>query len=112
MTFEWLPEQDGVLLLRASGEVDVVTTAGVHERVAELVRGATGLVLDLSAVTFFDSSGVTMVDRLARACRRAGAGCAVVAPPGTRGRRVLEVVGMAAGLVHDDLPAARAAAGA
>jgi anti-sigma B factor antagonist len=110
MTLEGLPvHANGVRVIRADGELDVVSVPPLLPGLAELVAGAAGVVLDLTAVSFFDSSGVRLVDRLARVARGAGAGFRVVAPPGTASRRVLEVVGMDP-LVDDDVPAAVTAA--
>jgi anti-anti-sigma factor len=73
--------------------------------VPDLVAGAPGVVLDLSAVTFFDSAGVRLVDRLARECGRARVRFAVVATPGTTPARVLDIVGFGPPLVTADLAA-------
>lgn len=96
MTIEVLPPQDGVRVVRLTGEVDVVSTRTPYEEL-----GPPGpLVLDLSDVSFFDSSGVRLVDRTARAL---GGALRVVAPRGGRARRVLDLVGYGSGLVADDL---------
>lgn len=111
MTVTALPDDDdGVRVLRGEGDLDVVDAPPLLPQAASLVAGARGVVLDLSAVTFFDSSAVRLVDRLAREASRAGAVYRVVAPPGGAARRVLELVGMAAGLADDDLATALAAA--
>ncbi|MCW2714815.1 MAG: anti-sigma factor antagonist [Frankiales bacterium] len=109
MTVEPLPQQGRVRVLRATGELDVMTSRSVLPALPEMVEGAAGVVLDVSAVTFFDSSGLRLVDRLARACGGQGAQLRVVAPPGTMARRVLEIAGMVAHLVEDDLASAVAA---
>lgn len=109
MTVEVLPDDAGVRVLRAQGELDIATVPAVLEASASLVAGATGVVLDLSDVTFFDSSGVRLVDRLSRDAARAGARYRLVAPSGSTARRVLELVGLAAALADEDLPTALAA---
>ena len=96
----------GVRLLHPVGELDLTTAPPLLEDVQALVRGASGLVVDLSDVTFFDSAGIRLVDRFARECDRAGATFRVVAPPGSRCRRLLELVGMAGSVTSDDLAAA------
>jgi anti-anti-sigma factor len=95
-------------VLAFSGDLDAVTVPEVLERVTGLVRGASGVVVDLREVSFLDSSGVRLLHRLAQACEQAGAGLRVVAPPASRSRRVLELVGMTL-RVDDDLGTARAA---
>ena len=97
---------EGVRLLHPTGDLDVTRAPALLEDVQALVRGATGLVVDLSDVTFFDSAGVRLVDRLARECDRAGAAFRIVAPPGSRCRRLLELVGMAGPMTSDDRTAA------
>ena len=106
MTVETLPDDDGVRVLRATGDIDVTIVPGVLPGVAAMVAGAAGVVLDLTEADFFDSSGVRLVDRLSRECGRAGAAFRVAAPPGTPGRRVLELVGLAALVADDDLASA------
>jgi anti-sigma B factor antagonist len=107
VTVQPLPDRgDGVRLLCAHGELDAVVAPSLLPDVPSLVASARGVVLDLSDVTFFDSSGVRLVDRLARECGRLEAPFQVVAPPGSACRRVLELVGMAADLARDDLTAA------
>jgi anti-anti-sigma factor len=107
VTVQPLPDRDdGVRLLCAQGELDIAVAPTLLPAVPALVESARGVVLDLSDVTFFDSSGIRLVDRLARECSRTSAPFRVVAPPGSVSRRVLELVGMAAELASDDLPTA------
>jgi anti-sigma B factor antagonist len=101
------PEDARVLRMR--GELDIAVAPDLLPRVPELVSGVPGLVLDLTAVTFFDSAGVRLVDRFARECGRDGIAFAVVAAPGTPPARVLEIVGFGPPLVATDLDAALAA---
>ncbi len=92
-----------VRVLRFRGELDVAVAPDLLPRVPDLVAGTPGLVLDLTAVTFFDSAGVRLVDRLARECGRAGVPFAVAATPGTPPSRVLDIVGFGPPLVRADL---------
>ena len=108
MTLEPQALLGGVRVLRADGELDVRTADELLPAVPTLVDGARAVVLDLTAVTFFDSSGCRLVDRLGRETSRRGAGFRVVAPPGGPSRRVLELVGMAEALADDSLDAALA----
>jgi len=95
-------------VLSISGELDVVSLPTVLERVPDLVAGAVSVVVDLCEVSFLDSSGVWFLHRLAHTCDQAGTGLRVVAPPGSRARRVLDIVGMTL-LVDDDTATAQAA---
>ncbi len=96
-------------VLRMRGDLDIAVAPELMPRVPELVAGVPGVVLDLSAVTFFDSAGVRLVDRFARECGRDGVAFAVVAVPGTPPARVLEIVGFGPPLVASDLGSALAA---
>ena len=106
MSVEPLFLDEGIEVLRASGELDVTVVPAVLPRVPGMVAEARGVVLDLTAVTFVDSSGLRLIDRLARACAGVDAAFRVVAPPGSAGRRLLDLVDMAEGLAVNDLPAA------
>lgn len=109
MTLQPMPADAGVRVLRAEGDLDARTVPPLLDALPGLVGAARGVVLDLSAVPFFDSSGVRLLDRLARECGGAGVPFRVVAPPATASRRVLDLVGLAALLADDDLPAALSA---
>jgi stage II sporulation protein AA (anti-sigma F factor antagonist) len=102
------PGDDGVVVLRASGDLDIATVPDLLSDAAALVEGARGVLLDLTDVTFMDSSGTRFIDRLTRECGDAGIELRVVAPPGTQCRRVLEIIGLAELLVVDDLDEGRA----
>jgi anti-sigma B factor antagonist len=93
----------GARVLRMRGELDIAVAPGLLPRVPDLVAGAPGVVLDLAGVTFLDSAGVRLVDRLARECGRVGVPFAVVATPGTTPARVLDLVGFGPPLVAADL---------
>ena len=99
-------DDEGVTVLRARGELDVAVVPALLPELPALVSAAEAVVLDLTAVTFFDSSGVRLVDRLARECARAQAPFRVVAPPRSASRQVLDVVGLSDALASDDLTAA------
>lgn len=106
MTVESVEGPAGITLLRMRGEVDIVSAGPLTDTATAATVGARAVVLDLSAVTFFDSAGVRLVDRLARACARNGAGFRVLAPTGGRARRILDLVGLGEVLACEDLDAA------
>ncbi|MEV6943954.1 STAS domain-containing protein [Streptomyces sp. NPDC051172] len=66
-------EQGDWTVLRVSGELDLVTSPVLRQRVHDVVAdGRHGLVLDLSEVFFCDSSGVGVLiaaRRLIRSCQ-------------------------------------------
>jgi len=77
-----------------SGEVDLVTAPALTDRLEEAIRETDGLfVLDLCAVTFFDSSGVHALLRTSALLGREDRRLVLVCPPG-HVRRVLELTGI------------------
>lgn len=105
MTVHVEDRPDGVRLLRAHGEIDLVAVEQLPE-LSELVRAGAPVVLDLSAVTFLDSAGVRLVHQVARACGRNRDAFCLVAAPGSRPRRVLDVLGLTEPHAEGDLPSA------
>lgn len=95
-----VPDEDGVRLLQAEGELDVVTAVRVGDELPGLLDGARSVVLDLTGVSFLDSAGVRLVDGLTRRCDRAQVAFALVAPAGGRARRALDLAGMGAPVVR------------
>lgn len=108
MTIQVLPDVDGVRVLNATGELDVVSVTPLLSELGGWVAGAGGIVLDLTDVTFFDSFGVHLVDALAREASTHGAAFRIVAPKGTVVHRVLEIVGLADEVLPDRAAAAAA----
>lgn len=96
----------GASVVVLGGEVDARVTPDVRFRLQDVVEQSRPVVLDLSEVSFFDSSGVRLVDLLARGCTAHGVGWRVVAPRGSAARRVLELVEMVGPEVVEDRAAA------
>ncbi|MGD9355389.1 MAG: STAS domain-containing protein [Chromatiales bacterium] len=63
MKIEHHVEQNGTLTLKLAGEMDAAGCALARDDLEEIVSTAPqqGLVLDISAVTFLDSSGIGMI---------------------------------------------------
>jgi anti-anti-sigma factor len=91
----------GVRVVVASGELDLDTVPPLLAQLPAWVEGGRGVVLDLSLVEFFDSSGARLVDALARACHQAEVGYRIVAPAGRLPRRVLEILSLTRCVVED-----------
>jgi anti-anti-sigma factor len=90
--FVW--QRDNVVVAGVTGEIDVSNAAGLERAVsAEVVRDTAGLVMDLGGLEFMDSSGVHMLFHLARRLEGRGLGFALVLPPESIPRRVLELSG-------------------
>ena len=88
--------QDGeVVVASLTGEIDLSNATELERSVADLVpNGALGLVLDLSGLTYIDSSGIRLLLSLAGRLRWRGQELALAAPDGARCRRVLSMAGV------------------
>lgn len=98
----------GFDVIRLSGELDVSSTAGVRAVVDALVidEARVHLVVDLTEVTFMDSSGLGALVRAQRRCRGLRGSFAVVCPDGPV-LRVITLTGLLRVLrVFDTLDAA------
>ncbi|MFI6316961.1 STAS domain-containing protein [Nonomuraea sp. NPDC050556] len=102
----------GGSVIRVSGEVDASTSVQFATLLLEAhPRPHEPLVLDLSAMTFMDSSGLTVLLNT-RASAEAAGGRLLLAAPHQRVRRVLEVTGLVRLFSpYEDLDEAIAAAG-
>jgi anti-sigma B factor antagonist len=84
---------DDVVIARLSGEVDLSNAAEVGDELAKAVpNSALGLILDLTATTYLDSSGVHLVFDLAERLRTRQQQLRIVVPTGAPIRRVLRIV--------------------
>jgi len=69
----------GTWILSVAGEIDVATSPQLRDELHQLIdQGATGIVIDLSATTFMDSSGLGVLVGLLRRSREQGSGDALV----------------------------------
>jgi anti-anti-sigma factor len=93
-----------------SGEVDVSTVAGLTAALDDAIRESAGaFVVDLTAVDFLDSTGISVLVRARALLARDERALAVVCPPGPV-RRIFEVSGIADLLALFDSREAAAAA--
>lgn len=91
---------------RLKGEIDIAAVPELSRRFMSLPNTLHELIVDLSAVTYLDSSGIRLLleldDRLKVRAQR----LVVVSPSGTSPRRVLELVGFSERVpVEDSLDA-------
>lgn len=106
-------ERSGIVIAVVEGEIDLSNAAHLQtELTAAVSNAARGLVIDLSALEFLDSSGVHMLydiaDRLATRQQR----FAVVIPADAPPRRAIELSGVEpAGWLFPDQSPALAAIG-
>ncbi|HEY8584974.1 MAG TPA: STAS domain-containing protein [Capillimicrobium sp.] len=90
--FEIHVEDDGDLLVLAPrGELDLLTVPRVHEAIERHCTGRSALVVDLSGLSFMDSTGIRLLVALHN--RRDGTNVAFVAPSGPAALP-LEVAGL------------------
>jgi anti-anti-sigma factor len=85
----------GLYVVALVGEMDIANTAAFASRIAGL--GATGayrVVIDLSALTFLDSSGINALVSAAKALEADG-GEVTLAAPTAHIRQVFEIVNLA-----------------
>lgn len=88
-------ERDGVLTVSLAGELDHHAARAAIEQAEDLLvlYPSQQLILDLSGLTFMDSSGLAVVLHLHRTCARSGRDFAVRgAPP--QPMRVFEAAGL------------------
>jgi anti-anti-sigma factor len=81
----------GAQALELSGELDAASAPALRERLVEVAtRGRGPLVIDLTALNFIDSTGLSVLLNAKRRLTRRGRGFALVCPPG-HVYRILEV---------------------
>ena len=86
-------EEEDVVVARVGGELDLSNSAATGDAIeAAMPPSARALVVDLSQLTFLDSSGVAMLFRLVRRVGEHRQQLHVVAPEGQAVGRVLEIV--------------------
>ena len=85
---------DGTAVVAVAGEIDVYTSPVLQERLVEVLRdGFSSIVLDLSEVTFLDSTGLGVLITALKRCRSAeGDLVLVTAQPNVL--KVLEITGL------------------
>lgn len=90
------PEE--VDVLEAQGELDLSTTAQLKAPLLERIEGGLRVVLDLSRVSFIDSSGIAVVVQAYRGTTETGngdgPGLNLVIAPGSQVARVFELAAL------------------
>lgn len=96
---------------RLEGEIDIAAIPKLTERLTAQPNAIHGLIVDLSDVTYLDSSGIRLLHELHDRLRVRSQRLVVVSPPGTAPRRVLDLTAFGERVaLHDSLDAARAVA--
>lgn len=96
-------QEDGdVFLARLSGEIDLSNARDLERAIVDAVpNNAFGMLLDLSRVSYIDSAGVRLLLTVADRFRWRGQELALIAPDGSRIRRVLALAGAEGALIID-----------
>jgi anti-sigma B factor antagonist len=93
--FSYSIDRDGPEpVLRLSGDIDIAAVAKLEAGLEQATDEATtGLVLDMSGVTFIDSSGLRVLAELHKR-QSGGAGSLTIRTPSSPVVRILELTGM------------------
>ena len=83
---------DTHLVIPLAGDIDLESAPRAETEIRNRLGTAGPVAIDLSGVSFLDSAGVAVLNRLAGALHEQGRPFSVVAPPGSIARRVLEIV--------------------
>jgi anti-sigma B factor antagonist/stage II sporulation protein AA (anti-sigma F factor antagonist) len=87
--------EDDVVVGVLSGEVDLSNATVLERSIAEAVpNDVRGLVLDLSALSYIDSSGIRLILSLAGSLRWRGQDLVLAVPEGSTCRRILSLAGI------------------
>ncbi len=90
-----LEYHDGVPVVRLEGELDISKAADLREGLTGVVKNEDfGMVVDLTAVTYLDSSAITVLFALAERLRARQQVLTAVVPESAMIRRVLGLVHM------------------
>lgn len=84
-------QMHGRAVVIASGEIDMTTAPGLRDALAGASQASTRVVLDLTAVTFFDSSGIAVLIDTLRDGRQGRRHSLTLAGAAQTVRRVLEI---------------------
>jgi anti-sigma B factor antagonist len=105
-----LAERDRSTVVAVAGELDIATTPALEEALEKAELGMAGVIVDLSATEFADSSGMTSVLRSAKRMHGAGRAFAVICPrDNAEVCRVIDLLGLhEAFAVHDSVDDAEA----
>jgi len=87
-------EHGASLVLRISGEVDISNIDTIADAIYGLPNTEEGLLIDLSDVTYLDSSAVSLLHDLAMRLRGRTQRMVVVSPPSTPPRRILDLTAL------------------
>ena len=94
--------ENGSVLVSLSGEVDLSNAESLKTGIERATAGADRIVVDLTAIEFFDSSGLRLLKQLSTDASGANVTFVVVAPPNSIARSVLDITSMSDELAVQD----------
>lgn len=103
-------EKNGELTARVSGELDHCLASEIRTKIDEtlLRKRPSALILDISGITFMDSSGLGLIMGRYTACRTCGASFRLRGAD-SRAMKILELAGLS-GVIRTEEPAKGGAA--
>jgi stage II sporulation protein AA (anti-sigma F factor antagonist) len=87
-------QHGNALVVSIAGEIDISNIDGIAEVIYAQPNSDAGLIIDLSEVSYLDSSAVSLLHDLAMRLRSRTQRMIVVSPPGTPPRRILELTAL------------------
>jgi anti-anti-sigma factor len=96
-----LVPEDGRVLMRLAGELDLSSTPVLEQRLREALDSGRQLVVDLRNLDFMDSTGLTLLVRWARGAEQDGYELALVRGE-PRVHRLFELTGLDAAFTFTD----------
>jgi anti-anti-sigma factor len=87
-------EHEGFSVASLAGEVDVSNVDQIAAALTDLPNVAAGLIVDLTAVEYLDSTGISLLHELAGRLRLRSQQLIIVCPPTSPPRRVLELTAL------------------
>jgi anti-anti-sigma factor len=87
LEIEW---HNTTAIVVAHGEIDRSNADGLGDHIVSSTAQATELVVDLSTLGYLDSAALSMIHKLSESHPQ----LVLVAPAGSRARRLLEIAGM------------------
>ena len=97
-----IEKENGSVLVSLSGEVDLSNVESVRTGIERATVGAERIVIDLTAIEYFDSSGLRLLKQLSTHAAGANVPLIVVAPPNSVARSVLDITSMSEELAVED----------
>ena len=85
---------DGRVVIRLAGEVDLSNVESLEEQIERATADVQDVVIDLTEIEFIDSRGLRLLKRISTTVAGQDATFAIVAPPDSIARSVLDMTHM------------------